>query len=404
MLGAIHSPDYHHVHIIHTGLEMFGDSHQQGPGKNLEVGLMASSQSDLRSEVMMSVVTLSDDELLIVRQTLRLNSIRRELEGADLFSLLPGDAVASIGSYLDASTVLALGESSKSCRDALDLLWKDAGKLCFCNMRVNGESFECEEHVPSWHDRYLNFRQAMSIRPRRGVVATSAPRKVTTCIPEYRKATCTLPAMFSVSTAGGTFMELTVSVRFSPEGVRSVIGLIESPITISDSLLCDRGLSRQHWGLAFGPLTGVVSSEGRYFDDFSTYRARHGLHDYLARALEQTVTLRVGILIDDHMIAFYRLPEQDYVDWECTGFVYRVPHDSVVPCLMFSSIGHGDDISVRFDRISNHPPYYPHTNEKALRPSSWSSFAEEGLDLLVPPPNTPVFSSATAHLVEGGDL
>ena len=377
-----------------------------GPEKNpSSLQQMASDVGSLRYEVIQSVVALSEDELLIVRQSIRLTSLKKELEGVNMIDLLPGDAIACIGSFLDASAILSLGAASKSTRDALDILWKGFGESAFTDMLVEGVGFSDDNEVSSWQSRYLEFCQAMTICPRRGVVKSVGPREVRTCIPLYRKATCTLPAMFSVLSSGRTFLELTVSVKFSPDAVRSVIGLIGSPITSTESLQCDRGLSRQHWGLAFGPLTGVVSSSGRYFDDFSTYRARHGLHDYLSRALEEEVELKVGIFINNSMIAFYRLPEQDYVDWECTGFVYQVPYACVIPSLMFSSIGHADDISVRFDRICKDPPYYPHTNETALRQSSWHSFAEEGLNLVSPPPNTPVlFSSEERDLVEVTDL
>jgi hypothetical protein len=337
-----------------------------------------------------------------MRQSLRLSTLRKELQGVDISHVLPGDTISCIGSFLDASTVSKLQQTCRTIKNSLDVIWRDLGSKHFQGVLVDGEPFINRPVYSSWSQRYLHFSKSLIIFPRKGVLEASGPRTVHTFIPAYKKVSCTLPATFSILTTGRTFLEMTVSVRFSPDAVRSVIGLIESPIQGGpESLLCDRGLSRTHWGLAYGPLTGVCSVKGRYFDDFSTYRARHSLTDYLTRALDHEVSMKIAIFVEDGKVAFYRLPvDSDYVDWESTGFVYQITHTNLVhPCLMFSSIGSRDSISLEIDRLSRDPPYYPHINEKALRQSSWNSFAEEGFDAAAPPPpNTPLLISQDVEM------
>jgi len=369
---------------------------------------MLSSRGQLRSEIIRSVDSLTEEELLTMRQSLRLSTLRRELQGVDIAHVLPGDTLSCIGSYLDASAVSRLQLTCKSLRESLEPVWRDLGASDFGSICIDGEPFKSRPIYSSWHRRYVQFSKSLSIFPRRGILEQSGPRKVQTAIPVYKRVSCTLPAAFSISTSGRTFVEMTISVRFSPDAVRSVIGLIESPIQGGlESLCCDRGLSRNHFALCMGPLSGVLSCRGRYFDDFSTYRARHSLHDYLARAMEDEVSMKVAIFIDNGKVAFYRLPvESDYADWECTGFVHNIMSsmDQVHPCLIFSSIGGRDSISLKIDRISADPPYYPHTNEKALRQSSWTSFADESLDTVAPPPpNTPLLVSEDVEMAEPTD-
>jgi len=214
---------------------------------------------------------------------------------------------------------------------------------------------------------------------------------------------------------------MTVSVKFSPEAVRSVIGLIQAPLIPGheQSLECDRGLSKKYWGLAFGPLTGVVSTHGRYFDDFSTYRARHGLRDYLTCALSGPVSVKVGIYINDGQIAFYRLPESDYFDYECTGYVYDCSTatdmtylqldacnntSQVLPCVMLSHIGHHDHISISIEKISTEPPYMPHSNTIALNPSNWSLFADDVAGITDHVHRAPPNSPAVGDIDEGREF
>lgn len=343
-----------------------------------------------------SISSMQAQELANLRQSVRLLKLRQENEGNDLSMLLDGDAIATIGSFLSARDLSTLQNSNKHMRESLDSHWKAIGCSTFPNVRVSNERFDYQSER-LWYDRYCRFTKSLRIFPTKGVLGSQHNRTCSTCIPLFRKVSCTIPAMFSVETSGRTFIEMTVSVRFSPEAVRSVVGIIESPVSGGrESLMCDRALSRKHWGLAFGPLTGVVSSGGRYFDDFTTYRARHGLHDYLSKAMEEAVTVKVGIFIDNRRIAFYRLPESDYLDWESTGFVYETEHKEVLPCIMFSHIGHRDSISITIDRISERPPYYPHANARALSdPTSWNSFAESNLDdVLAPPPNSPMMMAS----------
>jgi hypothetical protein len=366
---------------------------------------MSTYIETIQQEVVDTVKSMEEDDLLVFRQYIRLNSICRELKGVDLMNALPEDALLQVGSFLNARDVSNLQMGCKVLFQAFDSAWQVFGESKYSTILVEGKTFQGASGA-CWFDKYLSFAKSLRIAPRKGVIERGRNLKdVKTCIRLFRKVSCTLPTLFSVVTSGRTFIEMTVSVKFSPEAVRSVIGLIESPIKgDTESLKCDRALSRKHWGLAFGPLTGVVSSRGQYFDDFSTYRARHGLHDYLGRAMHEQVTLKVGIYIEEGKIAFYRLPEHDYPDWECTGFVFESAHVELYPCLMFSHIGHRDSIYLTVTDIRNTPPYMPHVNTKAVSRDNWSSFAEEGLDgLLAPPPNSPMMMSDT-EMQDLGDL
>jgi len=345
----------------------------------------------LKGELIDSICEMDQDELSTLIQSVRLSSIRSSWTRIDVSTTLPEDAITLIGSYLDASDLCKWQACSKSMMYELDILWRETGIRRFGRMVVDGEYFRDADCYTSWFSRFVDFSRAIQISCGNGVMGSVARCTVRTTIPFYRKISCTLPAMFSVPTSGSTFIEMTVQVKFSPEAVRSVVGLIEAPVSEGDlTLNCDRGLSRKHWGLAFGPLTGVVSTQGRYFDDFQTYRARHGLKDYLALALHTMVSVRVGIFIDDGRVAFYRLPEADYADWECTGYVYLCKQEFIHPCLMFSHIGHRDRITVSMDKVGGAAPFYPHVNQVALNWDNWKSFAEDGLEEAVrPPPNSP---------------
>ena len=354
---------------------------------------MSSESPKLKYELLELVRAMSPEEVSHLYQNARLRSICSTWEGVNIGMTLPADAITSIGSFLDASRLREFQMCCKQTMSDLDILWREIGAATFRNLVVGGATFRNAAQGTNWNRRYVRFAQSLRIDSGCGVMSPVDHHTMCTSVPAYQKVSCTLPAGFSVLTSGSTFIEMTVSVKFSPEAVRSVIGLIEAPIGGSPhSLSCDRGLSRKHWGLAFGPLTGVVSSQGKYFDDFQTYRARHGLKDYLSLAMEEPVTVRVGILIDRRRIAFYRLPESDYADWECTGFVYETTHAELFPCLMFSHIGARDAVQVTINRVGSPPPYFPHVNEVAADLTSWSSFAEDGLESATrPPPNSPMY-------------
>lgn len=374
-----------------------GSVEVQSSGKNIRADEppMSKDLESLQKELVETVISMGYEGLVSLRQTVRMSSIQEALRGVDVSRILPGDAISSIGTFLDASDLSAFQSCNRALRRAMHIRWREIGQRKFCGVLVGGHAFDETDCYTQWYGRYIEFSSAQSLFPWAGVLESVSSRTVRTAIPRNRFVSCTIPSMFSVSTAASTFVELTVSVKFSPEAVRSVIGLIESPAMGSpESLMCDRGLSQKHWGLAFGPLTGVVSSRGRYFDEFHTYRARHGLHDYLERAAEERVTVRVGILIERGRVAFFRLPETDYPDWECTGFVYETELKEVSPCLMFSHIGARDAISVTVNRVGGKAPFSPHANSRALDGNNWKSFREEDTNLV--PPNSPIHVSAHA--------
>ena len=356
---------------------------------------MSRDLSSLQNELVGTISSMSFDDLISLQQCVRLQGIVQALRGKDVSRFLPGDAVTSIGTFLTASDLSAFQSCNRALRREMDIRWRDIGRQKFSGIRVGGHAFDDTDCYTNWYRRYIEFSTALSLFPWSGVLESVSSRTVRTAIPSNRFVSCTIPAMFSVSTSASTFVEMTVSVKFSPDAVRSVIGLIESPAANSpESLLCDRGLSQKHWGLAFGPLTGVVSTRGRYFDEFHTYRARHGLTDYLERAAQEQVTVRVAILVDNHRVAFFRLPETDYADWECTGFVYETRLAELSPCLMFSHIGNRDSVSVTINRVGGSPPFVPHINARALEWSNWKAFREE--DTQAVPPNSPM------HVIDPG--
>ena len=381
----------------------------------------AARSASLREDIISTISDMDYEELSTLFQYVRCSSIRIEWTGVDISATIPEDALYSIASFLDAKTLATWQASSSSMLRSFDVAWQTRGSDRFQNIMVEGEGFVSPQSTEaSWFHRYVEFARRIRLSTKERVLAasTSNSRAVSTCIPLYQKVTCTVPAEFSVALKGTTYVTMSVSVRFSPEAIRSVVGLIQSPIypLPSSSLECDRGLSRKYWGLAFGPLTGVVSSQGRYFDDFSTYRARHGLKDYLTKALTETVSVKVGILIHEGRIAFYRLPESDYPDWECTGFVYDcfanlstptsflnfVDTPSLFPAVMFTHMGHRDHVLVSIDGISDRPPYWPHVNESAMDFENWNSFQPETPTFehhdhptsSPPPPNSPMSMSS----------
>ena len=347
---------------------------------------------DLKQKLLCSIAYMDEADLLPLRQYLRLSSIRSTWSDIDMSLALPEDAITSVGSFLNAKDLSSWQTCNHEMFNSLDTNWYTLGMSSFENVKVDGRFFEERDvNCSSWFLRYTEFAKSLRLCVRKGVMSLSGPLEVSTCIPMYKKVSCTIPAKFSISPFGSRlFIQLTVSVKFSPDAVRSVIGLVDAPGVggWGKSLECDRGLSRSQWGLAFGPLTGVVSCMGRYFDDFSTYRARHGLKDYLATAMSETVHVQVGIFIENGKVAFYRLPESDYSDWECTGFVYQVPDSQLYPAVMFSHIGHNDSICIKMNGIKHNPPFYPHTNTVALNWNGWNSFADEDQSVR-PPPNSP---------------
>jgi hypothetical protein len=374
-----------------------------GTGK-ISLATWQSSDMTLRGEMLEVIQSLDEARIAVVHRAMMGAVLKLQWEGQDLSGVFPDDAIRSVASFLGTRDLCTWQSCSRSMKSTLDFEWRRVGLEAFPNMYLEGKQF-LDYPSSSWFEKYITFMRSKRISKRRGTTTLQPSGAVVTYITLPGRISCTIPSKFSISLHGSTYVEMTVNIKFSPDAVRSVVGLIDIPHYLphsAASLDCDRGLSRKYWGLAFGPLTGVVSSRGKYFDNFRTYRARHGLRDYLTLALHELVTVRVGIFIHNGKVAFYRLPEHDYCDWECTGFIYdcfdTASHPSlllvsqVFPALMLSSIGQDDHIGVSIDKLSSTPPYFPHSNSMGLNFSTWSSFADPAVMSLlpIPPPNTPV--------------
>ena len=395
----------------------------------------AARNASLREDLISTISDMDYEELSSLFQYVRCTSIRTEWNGVDISATIPEDAMYSIASFLDTKSLSNWQACNRNMMSSFDNAWKVRGSDKFRNILVGEEEFsQFDSAEATWFHRFLHYSRHMRISARDRVFKASSVNhhSVETCVPLYQKVSCTVPSDFSILLTGTTYVSMTMAVRFSPEAIRSVIGLIQAPIfpLPESSLDCDRGLSRKYWGLAFGPLTGVVSSQGRYFDDFSTYRARHGLKDYLTKSLSETVEVKLGIFVHEGKIAFFRLPESDYPDWECTGFIYDCLSDgggssarppsylnfvnapALFPAVMFSHIGHRDFISISIDNISDKPPYWPHVNESAMDFNNWNSFLPDDtttFDTSVsqvpsPPPSSPMSLASNDYIYDQDDL
>ncbi len=364
----------------------------------------------VRQELIDIISDLDESVLTLLKPVVEKSLLILNWRLADISGVFPDDAIQSVASYLEVGDLINWQSCNSAMLRTLDSNWWSIGIREFPNVFVDGKTFDdaavvSERSSSRWFSRYIHFRRSLGISSREGFSAyTDALQVAATWMPQMLRISCTIPSRFSVSLRGTTYIEMTVGVKFSPEAVRSVVGLIDVPaISFGNirnaGLDCDRGLSKKYWGLAFGPLTGVVSSEGRYFDNFRTYRARHGLKDYLSIASRELVQVKVGIFISGGKVAFYRLPETDYCDWECTGFIYdcfdtAIHHklllvSHVYPSLMFSNIGLDDSISVSIDKVSSSPPYLPHTNATGLNFTNWNWFAA---DPVAPGHSSPLYS------------
>jgi hypothetical protein len=210
-----------------------------------------------------------------------------------------------------------------------------------------------------------------------------APDELHLEITDEESHSFTVPLGFAVSREAEIFLDFSAEIHFGPDVIRSVVGVIDSLA----NLHVDRAMaeaSEHGFGLAFGPLSGVLSRDGKYFDRFHTYATGAVIRDFLASATVDTVGVRIGIFFSHGKVAFFRLPEEDG-DWETTGFVYEMgeTQNFLYPCLMFSRVSQHENVFFQLRGISDRPPYTPHLNEEALDyENNWLPFEEDALDIL----------------------
>lgn len=372
-------------------------------------------------EVVRLLPSLDKERLAQVLSYVQQCTVLTQKNGVDSLSRLPFEAVSRVGQFLAPSDLRSFGQVCRTLRLGSRFAWECAGSELYDGLSVDGCLFsDSSLRTVDWRERARAFGESVGFLSsdllliQNGTVAGSAwPYGRRYCLaPLGRSMSFTCPTGFGVSAfkadkslAGGTFVHMRMSLRFSPDAVRAVVGLIDgrhgAGSKSSDrELACDRGLSADQWGISFGPLTGVVSSRGRYFDKFHTYRARHGLKDYLEMAQHGKVTVDVGIYIHQGLVAFYRLPESDYVDWECTGFICSLDprtQSIVYPALMFSNIGKHDMVEAAVLNVTNKPPYFPHVNALANQESYWTKFERELIS-----DNSPTVSSNVSDISMGG--
>ena len=144
-----------------------------------------------------------------------------------------------------------------------------------------------------------------------------------------------------------------------------------------ETLDCDRALSTKHWGIGFGPLSGVVTSNQCYFDRSDTYNTGALVEDYLETAKARSVQIRIGIYFDNGNISFFRLPEGKTA-WECTGVVHQAkPHQTVFyPSAMFWRLSSSDEVEFELRGMQRDPPFDPHFNFSAQEARNWTRFSE----------------------------
>ncbi|KAF4665451.1 hypothetical protein FOL47_004608 [Perkinsus chesapeaki] len=257
----------------------------------------------------------------------------------------------------------------------------------------------------------------------------------------------TCPSKFEIPTSHprGIYLEYLVDLHFSPSATRAVIGVIDgshkstSPLSVlsstttaattmaasptpsgkflDDTFLatrtskletCDFALETDPsmWAVAFGPLSAVLSSRGRYFDQFDTYTVagaedpsenKELLRDCLESALLDVVSVRVGIYLEQGKVAFFRRVDSvghsssmlpgDSSSYDCTGFIYQTREDQpfLRPALMCCNVnGDYDFVRTELTAVCNKPPYPPHDNIDALDfPNNWEYFAQPARDVVL---------------------
>ena len=287
-------------------------------------------------------------------------------------SNLSEDILNIIGGFLNPRDLRYLAESSACMRDCMSNVWIDRGRLFFDGILIYGMTFmDVVAQGVSPHDAFVLFESSWGFQPNE-MCNQPIPSILQSSV-NTGMACCTITTLFGVSTSARLFIDITAEMHFGPDVVRSVIGVVDS----LDHIDCDRALSINHWGLAFGPLSGIISSRGQYFDRYETFNTGPFIRDFLTAAMMDTVGIRVGIFFDHGSVSFYRLPEEK-AEWECTGVVYKARPDQKVlyPAVMFWRLSPAESVTFKLEGLHNNPPFEPHDNSFAQDMTNWRPFDE----------------------------
>ena len=343
--------------------------------------ILSERASKLDSESIQQLISYSD--LLFLRQKNR---------RADVSRVFPRDVLYRIGQYLTPFELKAFRGTCRSVEAATSRCWYDIGERLFEGLVVSGETFSEAVGRRPFNNSILSvfnkFEKSWRFMDHAGC---EYPRPETVHVAIRRgQLSFTLPVGFGVTwSVDSLFIDIAAEVHFGPDLIRSVVGVVDS----LKNLECDRALSRDSWGIGFGPLSGILSSGGFFFDRFETYHTGPFIRDYLASAMVDTVGLRIGIFFSRGKIAFYRLSEES-ADWECTGFVYQAPSmTTLYPSVMFSRVGESEEVTFQLRGMYNKPPYFPHDNLIAQDTQNWQPFEDEAFEIMqnpqIPNPQLP---------------
>ena len=295
----------------------------------------------------------------------------RQSKRKSILSLGP-DLIHILTEYLTPRDLRSLSETSNGIRDCVQRGWMQLGLVHFDGILIHGMSFtEIVAQGVSPHDAFNLFESSWGFQP--SEMCNQPIPSILQSAVTGRMACFTVPTLFGVSPSARLFIDITAEMHFGPDVVRSVVGVVDS----LDPIDCDRALSFDHWGLAFGPLSGIISSRGKYFDRYDTFNTGPFIRDFLAAAMVDTVGIRIGIFFDRGSVSFYRLPEEK-ANWECTGVVYKARPDQKVlyPAVMFWRLSPSESVTFKLEGLHDNPPFEPHDNFLSQDMGNWANFDE----------------------------
>ena len=324
---------------------------------------------------------LDQDSLSRLVNFADLQAIRRSNANHDVTSSFSRDVLCRVGQFLEPADLRSYAASSPVLRDATSKIWIDRGERVFNGILVGGQTFsEALRCSASPEVVYQRFRDSWGFMPNK---FCTNPRPDTLRVRVQEDLhNFTVPLAFSISTSASIFLDIAAEMRFGPDMVRSVIGFLED---IGD-LECDRGLSTDSWGMAFGPLSGIISSNGLFFDRLHTYVTGPYMRDFLQAVAVDTIGVRVGMFFDQGKVSFFRHTEEGS-DWECTGVVYECKKGTkhLIPSVMFARVSPAEDIKFQLRGIYDKAPFAPHINREALDSDAWLPFEESAYELMINP-------------------
>jgi hypothetical protein len=290
---------------------------------------------------------------------------------------LPSEMLVRIGNFLDVNSLNQFSSIFSSGRNLSDC-FRDRGLQLFEGLVVDGKNFQ--QAVATTGEAFLEFQkfQTSLIFGVHPIIENLHQRLIRVNVPANEVVSFTLPMGFGVTSDTSLFLEFHAELHFGPDIIRSVIGVVED----LEDMEMDKAMSEKVFGLAYGPLSSILSSKGKYFDKVEAYITGPYIRDYLDQATQETVGLRLGIYFMKGQVAFYRQGEEDG-DWECTGFVYKTEKPVLYPCFMFSKVTDQERLSFEFKAISQEPPFTPHANKAAFESENWLPFEDETVEALL---------------------